>query len=62
LAVEVKNFAKITFLSFNTTAIFLHDVMVPKMTFLKRGSAIGVFSWVTLSSDCRFQLQVEQVL
>jgi len=29
LAVEVKNFAKITFLSFNTTAVFLHDVMVP---------------------------------
>jgi len=28
LAVEVKNFAKITFLSFNTTAVFLHDVMV----------------------------------
>jgi len=30
LAVEVKNFAKITFLSFKTTAVFLHDVMVPE--------------------------------
>jgi len=30
LAVEVKNFAKITCLSFNTTAVFLHDVMVPE--------------------------------
>jgi len=55
LAVEVKNFAKITFLSFNATAVFLHDVMVPENDFLKRGSAVGVFSWVTLSSDCRFQ-------
>jgi len=30
LAVEVKNFAKITFLNFNTTAVFLRDVMVPE--------------------------------
>jgi len=30
LPVEVKNFAKITFLSFNITAVFLHDVMVPE--------------------------------
>jgi len=28
LAVEVKNFAKTTFLSFNITAVFLHDVKV----------------------------------
>jgi len=59
LAVEVKNSAKVTLHSFNTTAVFLHDAMVWKMTFLKRGSAVGVFAWVTLSSDCRFELQVE---
>jgi len=27
------------------------------MTFLKRGGAFGAFSWVTLSSDCLFELQ-----
>jgi len=47
----VKNFAKITFLSFNVTSLFLHDVMVPENDFLKRGSAVSLFSWVTLSSD-----------
>jgi len=57
----VKNFAKLTFLSFNTTAVFLHDVMVPENDLLKRGSAVGVFSWVTLSSDYRFELQVERI-
>jgi len=31
------------------------------MTFLKRGSAVGVFAWATLSSDCRFELQVEWI-
>jgi len=36
-AVEVKNFAKITFLSFNTTAVFLHDVMVPENDVLEAG-------------------------
>jgi len=30
LVVEVKNFAKIIFLSFNPTAVFPHDVMVPE--------------------------------
>ena len=58
---SLKNFAKITFLSFNTTAVFLHDVMVPENDVLEGGSAVGVFSWVTLSSDCRFQLQVEWI-
>jgi len=29
------------------------------MTFLKWGSAVGLFAWVTLSSDCRLELQVE---
>jgi len=58
----VKNFAKITYLSFNTTAVFLHDLMVPENDFLKPGSAVGVFSWATLSSDYyRFELQVEWI-
>jgi len=37
LAVKVKNFAKITFLSFNTTAVFLHDVMVQENDVLEEG-------------------------
>ena len=37
LAVEVKNFAKITFLSFNITSVFLHDVMVPENDVLEAG-------------------------
>jgi len=37
LVVEVKNFATITFLSFNTTAVFLHDVMVPENDVLEAG-------------------------
>jgi len=37
LVVEVKNFAKITFLSFNATAVFLHDVMVPENDVLEAG-------------------------
>jgi len=28
LAIEVKNFAKVTLLGFNTTAAYLHGVMV----------------------------------
>jgi len=59
LAVEVKNAAKAMLLSFNTTAVFLHDIM--ETTFLKRGSAVGMFGWVTLSSDCWFELQVEWI-
>ena len=47
---------------YNTTAVFLHDVMVPENDFLKRGSAVGVFSWVTLSSDYRFELEVEWII
>jgi len=27
------------------------------MTFLKPGGTFGAYSWVTLSSDCRFELQ-----
>ena len=37
LAVEVKNSAKITLLSFNTTAIFLHDVIVSENDVLEAG-------------------------
>jgi len=33
----VKNFAKITFISFNTIAIFLHDLMVPENDILEAG-------------------------
>ena len=57
----MKNFAKITFLSFTTTAVFLHDIMVLENDSLKRGSAVGVFSWVTLSIEYRFELQVERL-
>jgi len=34
-AIEVKNPAKITLLIFNTTAVFLHDVMVSENKFLE---------------------------
>jgi len=37
VVVEVKNFAKMTFLSFNTTVDFLHDVMVPENDILEAG-------------------------
>ena len=37
LALEVKNSAKVTFLGFNTTAIFLHDVMVSDNDVLEVG-------------------------
>jgi len=37
LAVEVKNFVNITFVSFNTTAVFLHDVIVPENDVLETG-------------------------
>ena len=46
----MKNSVKLTLLSFNKTVVFLHDVYwCRKMTFLKRGSVLGVFAWVTLS-------------
>jgi len=40
LAVEVKNSAKITMLSFNTTAVFLHDIMVSENDVLEAGWCI----------------------
>jgi len=56
----VKNSTKGTLLSFSTTAVFLHYVMVSEYDVLEVwGSDVGVFAWVTLSSDCRFELQVE---
>jgi len=48
LAVEVKISAKAMLLSFNTPAVFLHDVMVWENDVLEAGySAVGVFAWVT---------------
>jgi len=40
LAVEVTNPAKITLLSFNTTTVFLHDVMVSENDVLEAGWCI----------------------
>jgi len=37
LAVEVENSAKVTLLSFNTTVVFLHDVMVSENDVLEAG-------------------------
>jgi len=37
LAIKVKNSAKITLLSLNTTAVFLHDVMVSENDVLEAG-------------------------
>jgi len=43
----MKNSAKVTLLSFNSTAVFLHDVMVPENDVLEAGSAVDVFAWQT---------------
>jgi len=43
----VKNFAKVTLLSFNATAVFLHDEMVAENDVLETGSAADVFAWLT---------------
>jgi len=37
LAIEVQNSAQITLLSLNTTAVFLHDVMVSENDVLEAG-------------------------
>jgi len=37
LAIEVKNFTKLTLLSSNTTAVFLHDVIVSENDVLETG-------------------------
>jgi len=52
LAVEVKNFAKITFRSFNTTAVFLHDVIVPENDFPEAGQC----SWCIFVGNFELRL------
>jgi len=52
LGVEVTNFGKITFPSFNTTAVFLHDVMVPENDVLEA----GWYSWCILVGNFEFRL------
>jgi len=52
LAVEVKNFAKITFLSFNTTAVFLHAVIVPENNNLEAGQC----SWCIFVGNFEIRL------
>ena len=47
LAVEVKNSAKATLLSFNATAVFLHDVMVSENDVLEAGNTVDMFTWLT---------------
>jgi len=62
LAVKVKKSAKATLHSFNTMCCFWHDVMVTENYVLEAGyTAVGVFAWVTFSSDCRLELQVEWI-
>ena len=46
-------------LSFNATAVFPHEAMVSEKDVLEAGSAADVFAWLTQSSDCMFELQVE---
>ena len=43
----MENSAKVTLISFITTAVFPHDVMLSKNDVLETGSAIDVFAWVT---------------
>jgi len=60
LAVEVRISAKAMLLSFNTTAVFKHDVMVSENDVVEAGQC----SWyvcVTLSSDCQFEPQAEWI-
>jgi len=54
LPVEVKNSAKVTLLSFNATAVFPRAVMVSENDVLEAGSAVGVHTWLTKTSDCKF--------
>jgi len=52
MVVEVKNSAKVTLFSFNKMAVFMRDAQcngVGNWRSFKRGSAVGVFMWVTLS-------------
>jgi len=57
LAFELKKSAKITLLSFNTTAVFLHDVMVSENYVLEAGWCIWCVFVSNCELDCRFELQ-----
>jgi len=43
----MKNPAKVTLVSFNATAVFLHEVMVSENDVLEVGSTLDVFAWLT---------------
>ena len=43
----MKNSAKATLLSFNATAVFLHDVMVSENDVFETGNAVDGFVWLT---------------
>ena len=43
----MNNSEKVTLLSFNITAVFLHDVMVSENDILEAGRAVDVFAWLT---------------
>jgi len=47
LAIEVKNSATVTLLSFNATAVFPCGVMVSENDVLEAGRAVDVFAWLT---------------
>ena len=50
----MKNSAKVTLLSFNTTAVFLHDVMVSENDVLEA----GLCSWCACVSNFELRLLV----
>jgi len=54
LAVKVKNSAKITLLTFNTTDVYLHDVMVSENDVLEAGWCI----WCVFVSNFELRLSV----
>jgi len=54
LAVKVQNTAKKTLLSFNTTAVFLHDIMVLENDVLEAGWCI----WCVFVSNFELRLPV----
>ena len=43
----MKNSAKVKLVSFNGTAVFLHDVIMSDNDVLEAGSAVDVFAWLT---------------
>jgi len=54
LAAKVKNSATIALLSFNTTAVFLHDVMVSENDVFEAGWCI----WCVFMSNFELRLSV----